>query len=97
MSLGHPRGQHRRVDAGLLQTPELVCHQRDQWADDHDEPLAGERGQLIAERLAPAGGHHDEAVAPFERRLHRLALAGPEGLQTKALEQLLGSEQLLGG
>ena len=35
-------------------------------------------GQLVAEALAAAGGHHDEAVAPVERGLHRLALPGAE-------------------
>ncbi len=47
-------------------------------------PIAGERRQLVAERLAAARGHHDEAVPAGERRRHRLALARPELLQAEA-------------
>ena len=40
--------------------------------------VAGERGQLVAEALAAAGRHDDERVAPVERGLDGLALAGAE-------------------
>src|SRR5690606_32745628 len=36
-------------------------------------------GQLVAERLARAGRHHEEHVAARQRRGNRLPLAGAEG------------------
>ena len=72
----------------------LVGHQRDQRAHHHDQgaggvgvggtPIIRQRGQLIAQRLPGAGGHHDEAVPSVERRLHGLALARAEGAQPEA-------------
>ena len=47
-------------------------------------------GQLVAEALAAAGRHHDQAVAAVERRLHRLALPGPELLVAEVREQRVG-------
>ena len=88
--VGHARGEHRGGHAGLVQTAQLVGHQRDQRADDDHETVAGERGQLVAERLAPAGGHHDERVAPVERGRHGLALPGPEGVEPETAQQCLG-------
>jgi hypothetical protein len=85
----HPRREHRRAHAGLLQAPPLVGHQRDQRADDDDEPDAGERGELIAQRLAAAGRHHDEAVLAGERCSDSLALAGAKRVQAEAPQQLL--------
>ena len=52
--------------------------------------VARERGQLVAEALAAAGGHDDERVAAVERGLDRLALAGPEGREAEQGEQRLG-------
>ena len=99
VALLHARREHRRVHARLAQPAPLVGHQRDQRADDHDQRAAGQRAnrrqrrQLVAQRLAAAGRHHDEAVAPVERRLHRLALAGAERVQPEALEQRLGARR----
>ena len=90
VALLHPRGQHRRAHARLLQPPPLVGHQRDQRAHDDDQPDVGQRRQLVAERLAAARRHHHQAVAARQRRLHRLALARPERVQAEAVEQLLG-------
>ena len=59
-----------------LQRLDLVLHQRDERRDDEREVRAHERGQLVAERLARAGGHDDEHVAARERRLHRLRCPG---------------------
>ena len=57
---------------------DLVGHQGDQRADHEGQSGRGEPGQLVAEALAAAGRHHDQAVAALERGLDRLALAGPE-------------------
>ncbi len=59
----HPGRQHRRAHACLLQALVLIGHQCDQWTHDHDQLLAGQGGKLIAERLASAGRHHNQAVA----------------------------------
>ena len=50
----------------------------------------GDPGELVAEALAAAGRHHDEAVAAVERGLHRLALPGPELAVAEVLEQRVG-------
>ncbi len=85
--LVHSRRDHRRGVAAEQQPAVLVCHQRDQGRDDDGQLLRRDAGQLVAEALPPAGGHHDEAVAPLERGLDRLALAGAERVVPKVREQ----------
>ena len=58
---------------GALERLDLVLHQRDERRDDQRQVGAHQRRQLVAERLARAGGHHDQHVAPGERGLDRLA------------------------
>jgi hypothetical protein len=84
------RGEHHRRVAQVGQPRALVAHQRDQRGDDDGEVLAGERGELVAEALATAGGHDDERVAPVERRLDGLALAGAERAEAQEAQQRLG-------
>ena len=60
------------------ETGDLVGHQRDQGADDDGEVRAHQRGQLVADRLARAGGHDHEHVAPGDRGGAGLALPGTE-------------------
>ena len=84
------RGEHHRGVAEVGEPRALVAHQRDQRRDDHGQVLPGERGELVAEALAAAGRHDHERVAPVERGLHRLALAGAEGGETEEREQRLG-------
>jgi hypothetical protein len=43
------------------------------------ELLAHQRRKLVAERLAGAGRHHQQGVAPAQRSLDRLLLAGAIG------------------
>ena len=69
------RGEHHRRVAEVRQPRALVAHQRDQRRDDDGQVVAGERGQLVTEALAAAGGHDDERVAAVERGLDGLALA----------------------
>ena len=61
-----------------LERLDLVLHQRDERRDHEREVRAHERGQLVAERLARAGGHDDEHVAARRRR-PRPPPAGPGG------------------
>ena len=84
VTLLHPRREHARSHARLLQPPPLVGHQRDQGAHDEDQALICERRKLVAERLAPARRHHHEAVPALQRSLHRLALARPELVEPEA-------------
>ena len=88
--LRQTRGEHHRPHAGLEHAPQLVGHERDERTDDDDEAAIGERRQLIAERLAAAGRHHDEAVAAGQGGLHRLALAGAEGIEAETRQQVVG-------
>ena len=86
-ALVHPGGDHRRRVAAEQQPAVLVGHQRDQRRDDHRQVRRRDAGQLVAEALAAAGGHHHEAVAPVERRLHRLALPGAELAEAEVPQQ----------
>ena len=70
------RGRH----TARHQTVHLVLHQRDERRDDQPETAVRphQRRHLEAQRLAAAGGQHDDAVAPVEVRLDRGALQGTE-------------------
>ncbi len=77
----HHAGRH------ALERLDLVLHQRDQRRHDQRQVGSHQRGQLVAERLARAGRHHDQHVAAGERRLDRLALARPEAREAEHLAQ----------
>ncbi|OPZ09086.1 MAG: hypothetical protein BWZ08_00699 [candidate division BRC1 bacterium ADurb.BinA292] len=87
--------RHRAVEAGRRhaaadQRVDLVLHQRDQRRDDDRHPLHRQRGGLVADRLAAAGGKDDERIAPRQDRLHRLALMRPEAGVAPIARQDLG-------
>ena len=65
------------ADAGRLQRVDLVLHQRDERRDDDAGAGAHERRQLVAERLAAAGGHEHEGVAAGDEVLDDLLLVRP--------------------
>ena len=83
------REHHGRV-AEVREPLALVAHQRDQRGHDDGQVGRRERGQLVTEALAAAGGHHHECVAPVERGLDRLALAGAETREPDQGQQPLG-------
>ena len=68
----HPVDGHAALDPMPLQSRHLVRHQRDERRDHHRQRaglvVAGERGNLVAERLAGAGGQDAERV-PARHRL----------------------------
>src|SRR5690606_30693049 len=66
---------------------DLVLHQRDERADDDGRPLAQEPGQLIAERLAGAGRHHEQHILAVEERAAGVFLQPPEAEQAEALAE----------
>ena len=70
--------RHAVAEAARLERLDLVLHQRHERRDDHREVVAQQAGQLVAERLARAGGHHHEHVAARQGGLAGLALARPE-------------------
>ena len=57
------RVQVRGLHAGLAQRLHLVLHQCDQRRHDDRDTVAEKGRNLVAERLAAAGGHDHEAVA----------------------------------
>jgi hypothetical protein len=79
--------ERRPPGHGALERLHLVLHQRDQRRDHEREVGPQQRRQLIAERLARPGRHHDEQVAAGERRADRLRLAGAEGAEAEVLAQ----------
>ena len=76
-----------------LERLDLVLHQRDERRDDQRQVRPHQRRELVAERLARAGGHDDEHVAAGERGLHRLALAGAEAGEAEQLAQGASTEE----
>ena len=73
--------------ADLAECLDLVAHQREQRRHHDGETQGAEGGQLVAERLARPGRHHDQRVAPVERSLHGLLLAGTEGVVAEDLAE----------
>ena len=77
------RVQHRRVDAGLQQSRDLVAHQRDQRRH-HDAAAFAQQGrQLIAQRLAAAGRHQHQAVAAIRHVPDDFLLRAAKGRQAE--------------
>ena len=69
---------------------DLIGHQRDQRRDDHRELAVEDRRQLVAERLAGPGRHHQQHVAAGDHGLDRLQLSGPEPGVAELAPQGLG-------
>ena len=89
-----PEGQRgveaRRVHPRLPQRLHLVPHQRDQRRHHHAHALPHHGRDLVAERLAAAGRHEDEAVAPGHRVPDDLLLTPDEVLVPEdAVEDLV--------
>ena len=53
------RGTHSRLQQGV----HLVLHQRDERRDDDRDAVTQQGGNLVAQRLAAAGGHDHQGVA----------------------------------
>jgi hypothetical protein len=76
----------RGADAQRGQAVDLVLHQGDQRRDDQRDALAGDRGQLVAETLAPAGRHDAQAVVAGQHGGNHFALPFAERGQFEASE-----------
>jgi len=68
-----------RLHAGLDQGADLVLHQRDQRRHHDRRALAQQRGDLVAQRLAAAGGHQHQRVAAGRDLLDDGLLLAAEG------------------
>ena len=80
----------RRPHARLEQRSDLVAHQRDERRDDHRRAVADERGNLVAERFAPAGRHQHEAVTAGDGMVDdRPLLPAKAGVAEHPLQDLL--------
>ena len=71
----------------LAELRHLVFHQRDQRADHQRGAAARDPGKLVAERLARAGGHHEQHVLAAGERLADLLLVRPEGREAELLAE----------
>ena len=74
------RMDRRRVDAEPPEAVDLVLHQGDQRRDDDAQTFAQHRRHLIGERLAAAGGHQRQRVAPLADGADDLLLHGTEAV-----------------
>ena len=63
----------------LAKRGDLVLHQRDQRRNHDAGSGAQHRRYLVAERLAPAGWHQHERIAPAQDRADDLLLVRPKG------------------
>ena len=61
-------------NAQFVQCADLVLHQRNQRRDDQRRTVAQQRGYLVAQRLAAAGGHQHQRIAAGQHRVDGGAL-----------------------
>ena len=77
---GQARVEVCRGHAGFAQVVDLVLHQGNQRRHHDGGAWSKQRGNLIAQRLAAAGGHQHQRIAALGHRLHdgllRIAEAG---------------------
>ena len=71
----------------LAQLGRLILHQRDERREDEGRTAAEQARKLVAERLAGAGRHDDEAVVAVRRAAADLFLVGAEGGVAEDLPQ----------
>ena len=77
---GHGAVDAAGRDAGVLQGHDLILHERDERRDDERQPRQQQGRDLIAERLARAGGHDGQRVPPGQKGADDLLLPGAEGV-----------------
>ena len=88
-------GRHAR----LLQGRDLIGHQRDQRRDDKAEPGPDQRGDLVAQALAAAGGKDGERAASGQDLADHAGLQAAEVLVAESVAQHVarGIERVLRG
>ena len=88
--------ERHRGDTGLTQSVDLVLHEGDQGADHHVETFRDQRGHLVGEALAAAGGHHQQRIVALEVGLDRLALQGAQLVEAPVAGQHVGDRGVHG-
>ena len=68
----------------------LIFHERDERADDQRGAAARDGRQLVAERFARAGRHHQQDIAAGDRRAADLFLVGAEGREAEGAGEQAG-------
>ena len=80
-----------RAHAELRERRHLILHQRDQRRDHQRRALAQQRGQLVAQRFAAAGGHqHQRVAAVGDMRDDLLLRAAERRMAEDRVEQAQG-------
>ena len=80
LCLAQARVDEGSADTGVVQRLDLILHQRDQRGDDKSDARQQQGRDLIAERLACAGGHDGQCVPPGQNGVDDLLLPGTEGV-----------------
>jgi hypothetical protein len=87
ITLTHARVNGSRGHTVVLQTRNLVGHQRYKGRDHQCAGRQDESWNLEAERLTPTGRHHAEDVASMEYGIDDVTLAGSEVIVPKGTAQ----------
>ena len=71
------------AQASFAELGDLVFHQRDQRADHQRDPAPSQPGQLVAERFAGAGRHHQQHVFALGSGFAGLLLMRAEAVEAE--------------
>ncbi|MNF79222.1 hypothetical protein D3C84_614300 [compost metagenome] len=77
------RIQRHRRHTQLVEGGDLIVHQRDQRRHHHRHTIAQQRRHLEAQRLAAAGGHQHQGVAPLAQTLDDARLIAAKSVVTE--------------
>ena len=90
----HLPGRQGAVQVGrgnprALQGRHLILHQGDQRGNHQRHAIKHQRGNLVAQALARAGGHHAQAVPALKQRIHQHFLPRTEAVVAEVVLQRL--------
>ena len=92
---GRSAAVHRRaVHARRAQVGDLVVHQRDQRRNDDCRTIKHQRGNLVTQRFAAAGGHQHHQALPRRERFDDFLLAAAKRRVAEHLVQYLNRTRL---
>ena len=75
---GRLKNHERWEEARLLGATHILVHERDERGDDDADARAGERGHLVAHRLAGTGREEDDSIAAARHMAHHVFLLAAE-------------------
>jgi hypothetical protein len=70
-------------DVELAQLSHLILHERDERRDYHGQAIEEQGGELVAEGLTSAGGHHHQAVVSRQHTTNHFRLEREEVRETE--------------